>query len=94
MGLFQIPYQTEPAQYPEDGVADIHFPPIKSHVGRSLIVVVVIVPAFAQSDQCQKPMVSALVGRGETLLPEDMREGINGEGAVIKNHGAEEEAPG
>lgn len=93
MGLFQVPDQTKPTENPQNAVADIHFPPVKTHVGGCLVIVVVVVPAFTQSYQGQKPVIAALVGRGEALLPKNVGEGIDGEGPVVKDHGAQQKAP-
>ena len=83
-GLAQIPHQANPAQGTEDGVSDVQLPPEETLVGRTLVMMVVVVPALAQGDQRQPEVVAALIDRGIPTPAEEMAERVDGEGAVIQ----------
>ena len=53
----------------------------------------IVVPTLTQRDQRDKPVVAAVIAGREPALAEDMRQRVDGEGAVIKNHRADEEGP-
>ena len=53
----------------------------------------IVVPSFAERDQRDKQIVAAIVVGGEAAFPENVRERINREGAVIEHDGANEECP-
>jgi hypothetical protein len=55
--------------------------------------VVIVVPAFAEGDQREQPVVFAGVGGGKAALAEDVRKRIDGECAMPQENGAEEKAP-
>ena len=63
--------QTRPrrAQEPEDHVTDVDLPPEESLVGGTLVVVMVVVPAFAERDQRQNKIVTAVVRGGVAAVP-------------------------
>src|SRR6185295_11192299 len=53
----------------------------------------IVVPSFAQRDQRHKPVVAAVVVSCETAFAKNVRQRIYSKGAVIKDHGADEESP-
>src|ERR1700757_184071 len=53
----------------------------------------IVVPAFAEGDEGEEPVVFAGVGGRKAALAEDVGERIDGEGAVPEQDGAEEKAP-
>ena len=85
--------QAEPRENFQRVVGDVDFPPIEALTGAGHIVMMVVVPAFAERDQGQEPIILAGVGGGETAIAENVRERIDGERAVPEKNGAEEEAP-
>ena len=56
-------------------------------------MVVIIVPAFTESKECQEPVVFAGVRRFVTDGAEEVGERIDGEGVVPEQNGAQAEAP-
>src|SRR5438874_708698 len=71
-GLAEVPDQAGPAQGPQDVVAHVHFPPEEALVGGALVVVVVVVPALAEGDEGDEPVVAAVVGRGVASAAENV----------------------
>src|SRR5437870_4476329 len=67
----------------DEVVADVDLPPEKALVGRALIAVVVIVPAFAKSDEGHPQVVAALVGSGITPAAEEMTHRVHHEDRVV-----------
>ncbi len=53
----------------------------------------VVVPALAERDQREEPVVAALVPGAVALLAEHVRERVDGVRAVIAGDGGDEEAP-
>ena len=85
--------QAEPGEEFEAVVGEIDLPPVKTLAGGGHEVVVIVVPAFAEGNEGQEPIIFAGVGGGKAALAEDVRERIDGEGTVPQEDGAEEEAP-
>ena len=71
----------------------IKLPPIESLPFRRLIVMMIVVPPLTQRDQRDKPVIAAVVAGRKPALAEDMRQRVDCEGAVIKDHSADEETP-
>lgn len=92
-GQAQIPNDSEPAQDPQDVEGDIHFPPKEALVGGALVVMVIVVPAFAEREQGQEEIIAAQVGRLIAAAPPNVAQGVDEEGNVIDSHGAHEKAP-
>jgi hypothetical protein len=55
--------------------------------------VVIVVPPFAQGNERQEPVITAVIGGWESSLSDQVCEGVNAERAVVEKHGADEEAP-
>ena len=53
----------------------------------------IVVPPLTQRDQRDKPVIAAVVTGRKAALAEDMRQRVNRESAVIKDHRADEETP-
>ena len=53
-------------------------------------MVVVVVPAFAEREEGEQEAVAAVVAGREALAAEDVREGVDGAGAVEEDDGADE----
>jgi len=90
----KIADKTEPGKNFQGVKGDVNFPPIKTLASAGHVVVVVVVPPFAECDESEKPIVLAGVGCREAPLAENVRERIDGESAVPEERGAEEETPG
>ena len=55
---------------------------------------VVVMPAFTQSNQGQKEAVPAVVRSFEPAIAPQMAKGIDRKGSVVKENGGQEETPG
>ncbi len=77
----------------EDEIADVELPPEKALPRRGLVVVVVVVPAFAQGQQGEPDRVPAGVGGPVADPAEDVGQAVDGKGRVPGEHGADEKAP-
>ena len=53
----------------------------------------IVVPTLAKRNQRDKNIIAAIVVRRKTATPEDMRQRIDSERAVIEEHRADEESP-
>src|SRR5690242_13933016 len=53
----------------------------------------IVVPALAESDDGQPPVVAAVVRRGEAARTDDVRQRIDGKGAVIQQYSRNDVAP-
>src|SRR5947209_10558744 len=78
-----VPHDPEKGQRANDAVADVDLPPEKALVGRTLVVVVVVVPAFTQRDDRQEPVVPTVVGSGIAALAEQVAQRVDREGRVV-----------
>ena len=54
---------------------------------------VIVMPTFAESDQCKNKMVSAVVSCLIASMADDMRQRSDSEGHVIQDHGGNHEPP-
>src|SRR6516165_3353654 len=72
----------EPREDLQGVVGDVDFPPVETLARRCHVIVVVVVPTFAESDEREKPIVLASVGSRKAAFAEDVRERIDGERAV------------
>src|SRR5713226_612142 len=91
--LADVPHQTEASQELDEIITDIDLPPEKALVGRALIAVMIVVPAFAKSDNGHPQVVAALVGSRIAAPAEKMTHRIDGENRMIQKHRADEKAP-
>ena len=73
-------------------IGEIDLPPEEALAGRKGIVMVIVVPALAHRDEREPETVLALLAGLITASAEHVAERINGEGGVIKEHRADEEA--
>ena len=62
-------------------------------MGAALVIVVVVVPAFAQRDQCHKEVVPAGVGGRIAPPSPSVTDRVHHEGRVVRQYAADEEAP-
>ena len=89
----QIPDDAYPIQHYEGVESDIDLPPVKALPGRGLVVVMVVMPAFAQGHEREEPVISAVVGRLITPATKHVCQGIDAEGNVTAEHCADAESP-
>ena len=89
----EIPYQPKERQRTQHVVTDIKLPPVETLVGGALVVVVIVVPAFAQRDEGHQGAVLALVCGLVTHSANDVAERVDAECSVIGDHGADKETP-
>src|SRR5439155_7842602 len=82
-----------PLQELDQEVGDVDLPPEEPLVRRARIIVVVVVPALAQSDQGQNEVVATLVVGPVATTPDPMPQRIEGERGVIAEDRADEESP-
>lgn len=88
-----VPDQTEPRENPQDVVGHIHFPPIDALAFGVRIAVVIVMPALAHSNDRKNETIFAFLAGIEPLLADQMGQGIDAKGAVIKEGRAGEESP-
>jgi len=88
----QIPDQAQLRQAEDQIIGRVPLPPAKALAHAVLIGMVVVVPAFAHGDDRQPPIVPALVSGDIVLVAMHMRQRVDAEGAVIDQHGRDEEA--
>jgi hypothetical protein len=77
----------------DDVIGRVKFPPKETLPSAVRVVMVVIVPALAESDDGENEGVPAGFPRLITAGAKEVAEGIDGEGGVIKDHRAKAEAP-
>lgn len=77
----------------DDVVGRVNFPPEEPLACAVRVVVVVVVPAFTQSQDGEDEGVAAGFAGFITTATEKVAEGIDGEGGVIEDDGAEAESP-
>lgn len=82
-----------PFQDPQRIIGWIDFPPEEALASAVGIIVVIVVPAFTQREDGQDEGVFARFTRLIAALAKQMAKGIDGKRSVIKNHGANAEAP-
>src|ERR1700689_1393176 len=91
--LAQVPDYAAGFEQLEHVVSDIDFPPEKTVARRGREVVMIVVPSFAERDHREREAVAAVVVGLVAAAAEDVRQRINGEGAVREHHGRNEKAP-
>src|SRR5579871_598299 len=89
-----VPDQADPGKRLQDIVGHVDFPPVDALGLGIRELVVVVVPPFPHGDHRQDEVVFAVIPGLEPLAPENMGQGVDGEGAVVKKGGGGEEAPG
>ena len=72
---------------------NVDLPPVESLSLRCSVVVMIVVPSFAEGDQRDEQVVTAVVLGVKAALPKNVRQGIYRESAVIQHHRADEESP-
>src|SRR5438874_13778748 len=61
-GQFHVPHDAEPGEQPHDHVAEVELPPMKAQSRRIRVVMVVVVPAFADGEETENEVVAAVIG--------------------------------
>src|SRR5256885_2021136 len=89
----EVPDEAEPGEGFEGVVSDVDFPPEEALAGAGHVMVMIVVPAFAEGHESEEPVVAAGVRGLVTARTEKMRERIDGEGVMPEERGAEAEAP-
>src|SRR5437870_13710772 len=89
----QIPDDAEPGENLQGVVGDIDFPPIQALARRSHKETMVVVPAFAEGEQGEEPVVAAGVGGLVATRSKKDRERIDGKRIVNKQQGVQADAP-
>ena len=88
-----IPDETHPSHGFQHVIRNVNLPPIESLPRGSRIIVMVVVPAFAQSDQRQPEIVSAVIAGVVALGAIHMRERIDRAGPMDQGDGGDEKSP-
>src|SRR5687768_7045545 len=70
----QIPDDAAPGHRLEDVIRDVDFPPVEALAGGARVMMVIVVPALAERDQCEKPVVAAGITGLVALRAEYMRQ--------------------
>jgi hypothetical protein len=89
----EVPHDPEPGEHLQRVVSDVDLPPVEALARRGHEVMMVVVPAFAERQQRQQPVVLAGVGGFIAPRTEEVRERIDRKRIVPEHHGAEAEAP-
>src|SRR5216683_4783204 len=76
----QVPNDAEPGQNLQRVISDVDLPPVEALARRGHEVMMVVVPAFAERQQCEQPVVLAGVTGFIAARTEEVRERIDGEG--------------
>ncbi len=77
---------SDPAQHLHSVVGEVHFPPANSLPTGVHELVVIVVPAFAESDQSENKIVAAVIFCLEAARAPNVRQRIDAERAVIQQH--------
>ena len=91
--LAEFPDYTKPGENLEGVVGDVDFPPEEALACGGHVVMVIVVPAFAERENGKKPIVAAAVSGLVAPGTEKVRKRVDGEGVVPEEHGAEAESP-
>ena len=62
-GVLKIPHNPEPGQHRQDVIGKVHFPPKPPLIGRRLIMMVIVVPAFSTTEDRKNETVLTAVVR-------------------------------
>ena len=89
----EIPDEAARGEGFERVIRDVNFPPEETLARGGHVVMMIVVPALAESHEGEEPIVAAGVGSVVAARTEKMRERIDGEGVVPEERGAEAEAP-
>ena len=89
----EVPDDAEPGEEFQGVVGDVDFPPEKALACGGHEMVMIVVPAFAESDEGQQEIVAAGIGGLVAACAKKVRERINREGAVPDKHRAQAESP-
>ena len=88
----QVPHQPDPRQGAQHIVGHVAFPPAKPLPHRRLVGVMIVVPALAQGQQRQQPVVARLIA-GDVAPPADqVGQRVDAECRVPQRHRAPAEA--
>jgi|SRR5689334_21872163 len=68
----EIPDDADPRKQLQEIIGNIDFPPVKSLACAAHMLMMVIVPAFAESDESEPKVVAALVSRFIAFVPEQV----------------------
>ena len=86
----QIPDDAQPGHANQEVIGHVDFPPEKTLAGGNGIVVMVVVPAFSESQKRGEHVVAALVGGVESLLTPHVGQRVDQKGIVPEQNGAQE----
>src|ERR1700678_2102450 len=90
---FQVPDHAEERHQLQHVEGDVELPPVKALAHGGGVVVMVVVPSLAQRDDGEPDIVTAGVAGLVALAAEDVRQVVDGVGAVVNGHGGHEEPP-
>ena len=76
-------YQTEALEQPYDIAGEINLPPVQTMEGRAWERVMIIVPAFSQTQQRYDPLITAVIVRLELAFTKGVADRIHAPGGVI-----------
>jgi hypothetical protein len=91
--LNDIPSEAEFRQYPDRQIGGIELPPLMAVAGRTLIGVMIVVPAFAMSEVTDKQVVAAILVCCVAAVAPHVGEGIDRPSLMPDKHGANDDAP-
>src|SRR5256885_16720607 len=89
----KVPNEAEPGEGFQRVISDVDFPPEKALAGAGHVMVMIVVPGFAEGHKSEEPVVAAGVRGLITARTEKMRKRIDGESVMPEERGAEAEAP-
>src|SRR6266699_5751136 len=89
----EVPDDAEPGHDFQRVVGDVDLPPKESLARRGHEVMMIVVPAFAEGEQREEPVVAAGVGGLVAARAKEVRERIDGESVMPQKHRAQAEAP-
>ena len=73
---------TYPREDHQDVIGDVYFPPVKALAGRYGVVMMVVMPAFPQCDECQYRVVTACIRRVVAPAAEHVVQRVDRQGPV------------
>ena len=89
----QVPHDAAPREYAKHVVGDVDLVPEEPLPRRAGIVMVIVVPAFAERQDREPEVVAAVVAGREATRSDGVSDRIDRVSAVVENHGRDEEAP-
>jgi hypothetical protein len=92
-GGSQIPHDPEPGENGQDVIGKVDFPPKPPLIDSRLVVMVVVVPTFSTTEDGQNETVLASIAGVVPNSADDVRQGIDEEGAMIEYGGGNEKSP-